>query len=709
MRSTLALLLSLFAAVTAFQGAEPGAPQAAQRSPQEAAAARELDAGPGKRPRAAQDSGEEDTGPTYAALQELTDFAQMLERDKRVSFGARTHAAALQEFERRQPSESGQSAALVALGCARIVNERARLESFAREGPAALRQAAILALGELRVADVGLLIELSGKRAAVAEFALFALVRNGGATARATVAAIAAQEAHPLNAAARDALGFALVPPVESVVARHFLDLRFDAARRFGLVDEQAWTTLLVDDLTRNQKFLSRVVYRAAAGLVRGGVKDHFLEVALAGGAPERLRGVVRAMPTELSRMVEEELFKPADDREWVTLVDEIRARGLQSLCQPILRRAWFEAPTRTSAMALLARAQSPGAMELVALALRGADAAGRATAAQALAYAPAETALPMLELAARDEVASVRAAALVAQFRLGSESAAATLREQLEIDETTRVLGELLANKAPRGGGDGAERGAGGGARGARTRPNDSAGAPQTPASRPQTGDAEKREMARLAPLPLGAIELLEALAPACEDRRVRDLLAIARSRTPTALRLRIDSELAFHGDARSRVALREALRENRPSGSSGARAIEALAHGYGLYDLELLRELFPLGDDVDVDAELALALIGARDAAVLPVLRAALWSEPWNRSVLAAALLAAQGGIEALRAELVRPPAGVGERDLRRVGFALGEWGGAIEVDRLAARVGAADPALQGALLGALSARTR
>jgi hypothetical protein len=133
------------------------------------------------------------------------------------------------------------------------------------------------------------------------------------------------------------------------------------------------------------------------------------------------------------------------------------------------------------------------------------------------------------------------------------------------------------------------------------------------------------------------------------------------------------------------------------------------ALGRGAGLADIELLRELFPLGDEPEVDVELALALIAAREAAVLPLLRAAVWSEPWNRSVLAGALVLHHGGIEALRAEVARPPAGINDRDLRRVGFALGEWGGAVEVDRLAGRVSAADPALQGALLGALSTRSR
>ena len=118
----------------------------------------------------------------------------------------------------------------------------------------------------------------------------------------------------------------------------------------------------------------------------------------------------------------------------------------------------------------------------------------------------------------------------------------------------------------------------------------------------------------------------------------------------------------------------------------------------------------IFPVEDDRDVNVELALGLIKIRDPAVIPVLRAALWRDrdPWNRSCLAAALLIDVAGIDALREEVLRPKLNVSTRDRRRVGFALGQFGGVEEVEHLAAQLSAGDPALQGALLGALAART-
>jgi hypothetical protein len=57
--------------------------------------------------------------------------------------------------------------------------------------------------------------------------------------------------------------------------------------------------------------------------------------------------------------------------------------------------------------------------------------------------------------------------------------------------------------------------------------------------------------------------------------------------------------------------------------------------------------------------------------------------------------------------------PPVEATEQDVRRLGYAIGEWGGLPAVEALRKRLnstaGADLPALQGAILGALAARTR
>lgn len=119
-------------------------------------------------------------------------------------------------------------------------------------------------------------------------------------------------------------------------------------------------------------------------------------------------------------------------------------------------------------------------------------------------------------------------------------------------------------------------------------------------------------------------------------------------------------------------------------------------------------MRAQFPSPQNFELNVELGLALLKNRDAGMLSLLRQALWSGPWHRSLLAAALLIDLDGLEALRVELVRPPSDSTLAGQRRIGYALGHWGGLEEVERLARRSRANDPALQGALLGALAART-
>ena len=73
-----------------------------------------------------------------------------------------------------------------------------------------------------------------------------------------------------------------------------------------------------------------------------------------------------------------------------------------------------------------------------------------------------------------------------------------------------------------------------------------------------------------------------------------------------------------------------------------------------------------------------------------------------------MAAALAIDAGGIGVLRRELENAPSYARAEDVRRVGYALGFWGGIPQVEDLAKRWSVGHPALQGAVLGALAART-
>jgi hypothetical protein len=63
---------------------------------------------------------------------------------------------------------------------------------------------------------------------------------------------------------------------------------------------------------------------------------------------------------------------------------------------------------------------------------------------------------------------------------------------------------------------------------------------------------------------------------------------------------------------------------------------------------------------------------------------------------------------GASVLFDEIDRAPLGCTKEDVRRVGYALGLWGGIPALRELTTKLRSGDPALQGALLGALASRT-
>ncbi|MBM3986682.1 MAG: HEAT repeat domain-containing protein [Planctomycetes bacterium] len=598
----------------------------------------------------AQDARDEAVVPARVELLKASAWPELCARDARCSLGRGTASSALAVLDDRSAAPARRAAAVLALGAARESQGRTRVIELTAEKDPELKRAAIWALGLYADArDLPQLLDLAGRKVPqVAEAGAFALGLNGTAAALSALERLAHGDDGPAALGARAALAWRATPPQESELARAYLDVRFEAARAHGLVDGQAWESLLLEDLVRNQRFLNRVVYRSAALLSRRGVADHFLEIALAGVPPERLRGVVRAIPEQLAQLVEAGLFQPSSDEEWRILVDEIARERLEARTEPLLRRAWSVLSVRPHATALLARAGADHSLKLLELQLRSADARERALAAEAIGGARDPSYVSDLSALELDLDPLVRSTALVARLRLGDSSALATLRER------AGLAGERALELHPDAG------------------------------------------------------SVLEALSRCGGEPSVRGLAVELLPRLPAGAKVRLASELLLGGYEPSRDVVREYLLSQRPAGESARLAVEALGKQPGAADLALMRTLFPLGDEIDIDVELACALVRSGDAEIVPLLRSTVWSEPWNRSVLAAALWIEAAGMDALRMELQRPPPAISARDLRRVGFALGEWGGLAEVEWLGSRIGPAEPGLQGAVLGALGART-
>jgi hypothetical protein len=191
--------------------------------------------------------------------------------------------------------------------------------------------------------------------------------------------------------------------------------------------------------------------------------------------------------------------------------------------------------------------------------------------------------------------------------------------------------------------------------------------------------------------------------------DPRIRPHLvrALGLDKVEGEVRESVELALAREGRIGDREVLRSWLQEGRPRPLRSA-AIRALGRRLEEQDLELFRTMFPLEEELDLNVELAVVLVRNRDPQALQMLRRILWQGDWNESVLAGGLLMRGGGVHSLLVELDSPPAGSDARDLRRVGFALGQWGGIEAVEILARRRAEDDPGMQGAYLGVLSTRT-
>jgi hypothetical protein len=591
-------------------------------------------------PSRGQDSVEA-TAPRLSGAQ----WERLIRRDLRISFTRTTRDQALEVLSRPGQSERVRAVALLAIGCGGVPTERDRLESWIFEGTFAERQAALLAMGELGVAETQAVIRLArGMSPQLAGCAQLALLRSDSRVGRELVGSIAGDPDHPLQAVAADLLVFAedIKASRESVPGRLLLELRWDAARRYGLIDLRSWTMRLVEDLVRDQRFVDHLVYSAAARLSMRGVRDHMLEVLLEGGEAVRLRGVVSAMPAELDQLVAAGIWAPKDDREWAQLIFEIDARRLEGLTDTILRHARVVPGLSAYASTLLVRGGNREGMGLLELDLSSPVAAERARIAETMGGTGEQRFIEILTPLLTDPEAEVRASALIAHFRLGDSAARAALRGALD-----------------------------------------------------QADSADKPEM-------------IEGLCRVAREPKPRALLREFAGGLEGESRLSAAIALARFGDLDERERVREHLRNSAPGVSIRPEAVEVLVDSAAAEDRLLLAGLFPLEDDYDVNVALGLALTDLKEARILEVLRAALWREPWNRSVLAGGLIMHVGGIEVLRMELRKPPKNVTARDLRRVGFALGEWGGVDEIERLSRRRSAADPAVQGAFLGALGART-
>jgi hypothetical protein len=505
----------------------------------------------------------------------------------------------------------------------------------------------VLGLGEI---GVGVRDLLEGLRddsdSLVSECALLALMRTGRWSAAEYVEAVAESGDGAMAEMAGQLLLFATDAPAsgETAAAALLLDLRWRAAQCYGLIDSRAWSVNLLERLSSNRRFIKSFTLNAASGLGRVGVKDCYLAIVGSDQSASTLRASLRAMPVEFSRMVGSGLWVPADRKQWNSLLAEVSRSSLEKEASELLVAATELPELRYRAISLLVRSGD-------------------------LSYVPSL----MEEVSSGDLTVEQLAWCCEALGSTGHSAAKDSLTSLSRNESEAISLSALIAL----------------------ARVGDQAAAGTI------SGRLVESEISKSAVL----IRLMNRFA---EDPRIARMLldALPLMEAPVALDTAI--ALADNGSMPARERLREFLREGVPAGDLGARAVRALASDMSEEDLAYIRHQFPLAGDFVVNEALAIALYELRDPVVVPLLRAGVWGGGFNESVLASGLLMEVSGARVLFDEIDRSHEGGTEEDVRRIGYALGLWGGIPALRELSSKRRSGDPAVQGALLGSLASRT-
>jgi HEAT repeat protein len=626
------------------------------------------------------------------------EWMKLIRRDATVGFTDRTRQAARTALSDSSTVGISRACALFALGSVQSVAFRPTLEVEARIAPGIVRRAAVLALGEMGESlndGVEMLIGLlEDPDPTIVNDALLALARCRVASAENHLRRMAADPAQPLAVRAHQAMNFTRSPnrPSEFESASMLLSLRYESAKRFGTLNGRPWAQQRIEELKRDEAFLDEVVLMAAAELSRAGIKDHLMEVVVEPGRTLRWRAAAKALPLEVERMIANGLGGPTREAGWAQLIDgAVEAGWAASMPETLTRALGLRSLAPTAAAQLVRR--RPELDERLRSALkspkrelrvRAAEAIGRMSLTGYLLDLRGLTGETSLQGDRGPRRMQVAAASWVARLRLGDVTAVEPMTDVLAdrvgaYSESERTI--LL---------DALEKGY----------RSEAIVKFLLSVVRETQGTVQAEVQALLARSGHGSPwdEFTGEWVVMTEDQRAMYLdPGWDRSKGP------------WRGTG---AGLRAAYGEVDRGSSTASRLLRGIAHLPGAEDLEFLAREFPLEENRAGNVLLAQTLIQNGHQRVEPILQAAVWNGPWHRSVLAAALVVEYRGVDLLMYWVAKPPAAARSADMRRVGFAIGEWGGleAIDVLRqlLGSAAGAERPALQGALLGALTTRT-
>lgn len=257
---------------------------------------------------------------------------ELWQRDERVSFTAAAGRRAGRELDNPELGVGDRMSAWMAVGASRSVAFRPRLLRSALKGTPLQRSIAVLALGEM--GDVGydpLMRVLAEKSDGVKEYLVLALARCGSKTATRELFDQAALRRNPLFEEAQAYVGMVRggAPPLRPAVAQ-LLQLRWEAAMRYGHVDGRRWKEVLTTGLIELPRFVNHWISAAAADLNSAVADDYLVVWAADGRADERLVGAVERLPDRLLQLWAAGEWSPDQPKTRQLVLEQLRATHTQ-------------------------------------------------------------------------------------------------------------------------------------------------------------------------------------------------------------------------------------------------------------------------------------------------------------------------------------------------------------------------------------------
>lgn len=588
-------------------------------------------------------------------------LARLADQDRRLSFTPRTAVLARRVVEVQNRTAAAVPApgtvaelseALFALGAGGDISARADfLDRASDTGVTPVALSSILALGALGPRLGGAQVQLEewarGPDESRSAHALLALY-----IARPLVGKALAEERALVDPfAALLAVHSHLAPLPEHSAVRRWYGLRLGAARRFGLVDGRPWSEILIERLAGDPVFLEELILAELPSVPVPAVADHLLALLLEDPTPARIQAGVRMLPDSIEALVESGHWTPRGTDGWRTLVRAI-LDGYK---------------TDSMGSCLIQAVEQPGARGLALAAMVRRDASYLAPLEGALASSDAELLMDVMYGAGATDLAMAIPALrdLKSHSSLEVQAEALVVRSRLGDGDAHREIRELLLAVS---------------------------GGQEDPLSEEVLVSLERHRGGFL------VLDLCDVLVGELPFGSPGRLLALAC--------LRLGGRRAATADLLEEAQL-------APKGSPGeVLALEALGQLPGHEELAFILTHFPSETLGRTDMVVAGACIRVGRAEVDPLISAALWSGSIHLSLLAAAIARERSGEIRLMLWALEPPMEASSEDLRRVGYCIGQLGGMAAMEEISRRMGSLAgterPLLQGALLGAMGART-